>query len=265
MTGVGLAHGAISILNAIPCGIGSSMAVNMHTKAVFKAGGDGDAADPLVDECVLKTLESIGEAVDGFSVKIETDIPMKRGLKSSSSVANAVIDAVLNEYGYDMDDVLKYKINALCGIKTKVSITGAFDDACATGGPGLYITDNPKMTIIGSKRMSESFDVLVTVPEMCIDKQDIDVTKYLELADRYRKLSHMISGDPFMVMTENGRYVAGLSGQSESIIDMALDNGALGAGVTGTGPAVAIVCYRENTADIECRLDCEYIRTKTIQ
>ncbi len=265
MTGIGMAHGAISILNAIPCGIGSSLAVNMHTKAVFKSEKSDRMVDPLVDACVRKTLESIGESLDEFSVEVKSDIPMMRGLKSSSSVANAVIDAVLNEYGQEMDNVLKYKINALCGIKTKVSITGAFDDACATGELGLFITDNPKMSVIGSERLDETYDVLLTVPERAIDKQSIDVSSYLELADKYRKLSHMISGDPFMVMTENGRHVASLVGQGCGIIDMALENGALGAGMTGTGPAIAIVCYKENTADIESRLECQYIKTKTLQ
>jgi len=265
MTGIGMAHGAISILNAIPCGIGSSLAVNMHTKAVFKTEKDEKTINPLVDACVRKTLESIGESLEEFSVEVKSDIPIMRGLKSSSSVANAVIDAVLNEYGQEMDDVLKYKINALCGIKAKVSITGAFDDACATGGPGLYITDNPKMSIISSERLDETYDVLLTVPKRAIDKQNIDVTQYLELADKYRKLSRMISGDPFMVMTENGRYVMEMIGQGYEIVDMALENGALGAGMSGTGPAIAIVCYKENTADIESRLDCQYIKTRTLQ
>ena len=47
--------------------------------------------------------------------------------------------------------------------------------------------------------------------------------------------------DPFAAMTMNGRIISEASGVDNSVAERALDMGALGAGMSGSGPAVAIV------------------------
>ena len=42
-------------------------------------------------------------------------------------------------------------------------------------------------------------------------------------------------------MTMNGRLIARVTGESEELIDDALAHGALAAGISGTGPAIAVV------------------------
>jgi shikimate kinase len=50
-------------------------------------------------------------------------------------------------------------------------------------------------------------------------------------------------------MTENGKLIARASGIDNSIADAAMECGALGAGISGSGPAVAIVLEPGDSED----------------
>jgi hypothetical protein len=81
-------------------------------------------------------------------------------------------------------------------------------------------------------------------------KNKVDVSKYHELRTEYERLAHEIIDDPFKVLTENGRHVASIIGMDDSVCREALEMGAVAAGVTGTGPAIAIVCEQSLTEEI---------------
>ena len=251
MTGHGTSYGAISVLNAIPCGIGSTIGIDLRTDVTFEPhDGPVDIRlidrpgldDRLVRTCVRRTLERIGEPADiGYSLTCRTDIPPSRGLKSSSSVCNATICAVLDHFEKDMDDVDIVRLGVECAIECKVTITGAFDDACGCHLNGLVVTDNGRRELL-SRGVLPRYDVLIYSPREMITKDRVDVSKYRAMADLYNELAHRIREDPLGVLTDNGRAVAGIIGMSNDLAEDALRKGALAAGVSGTGPAVAIVC-----------------------
>jgi shikimate kinase len=83
-----------------------------------------------------------------------------------------------------------------------------------------------------------------------MEKNKVDVSKYHELRTEYERLAHEIINDPFKVLTENGRHVASIIGMDDSVCREALEMGAVAAGVTGTGPAIAIVCEQSLTEEI---------------
>ena len=135
---IGKSFGAISVINAIPCGIGSTIGVCLQTRAQFVTDVDHTTVnvvnDPNMDDtlarlCVKRTLEHISEDTDiDYELTIQTQIPPSRGLKSSSSVCNAIIQSVLNSYGTKIDEMEMLRIGVECAKEAGVTITGAFDD-----------------------------------------------------------------------------------------------------------------------------------------
>lgn len=249
MTGIGRSHGAVSVLNAIPCGIGSAMGLDLWTRAVFEpsdrirvelAGREG--MDTLMAEtCVKRALERIGEDPGmGFDLVVESEIPPSKGLKSSSSVCNAVISSVLDHFGMEMDAVEMMRLGVECARECGVTITGAFDDACGCHLGGLVVTDNFRCEILYRKAMPV-YDAVIVIPDGTIRKKDVDAESYRRMGCAFRSLSARIADDPLSVLTENGRMVARIAGIDDAAAEKALSLGALAAGVTGTGPAVAIV------------------------
>ncbi len=271
MIGVGISYGAISVLNAIPCGIGSTIGIDLCTKVLFEPCSGPTkitivnrqgVGDGLVKRCVRRTLERIGkDPSTDFRLKVESQIPPSRGLKSSSSVSNATICAVLDYYDVAMDELDIIRLGVQCAIECGVTITGAFDDACGCHLGGLVVTDNTERSLLSRKELPK-YDVLICVPERKITKDKVDVSKYREHREEFALLAHAVEKDPLSVLTENGRAVAGIIGMDNSIAEEAIAAGALAAGVSGTGPAVAVVCDPSSTDAIESKLNRNTIRCR---
>ena len=104
MTSVGRSHGSITVINAMPSGIGATIGVSLGTEAAFAVGGDArevriasDAGeDPTMAMiCVRRAYEAAGiPEPDGWTLETSSEIPVSRGLKSSSSACTTRIAAV---------------------------------------------------------------------------------------------------------------------------------------------------------------------------
>ena len=254
MSGTGISYGAISVLNAIPCGIGATIGVDLKTIAEFspferkfvELVGRPGMNTSLAETCVRRTFEYLGEKPFDYKLRITSNIPPSRGLKSSSSVCNAVISAVLDHFGAKMDKLDLIRLGVECAKEAGVTITGAFDDACGCHLGGLVITDNTKNELL-ERREVPKYDVVIISPDRQIPKNKVNLARYRELKDQFEELAHSIDDDYLKVLTENGKHVASLIGMDYSVCREAFSLGALAAGVTGTGPAVAIVCEPEKT------------------
>ena len=246
---IGKSNGAISVINAIPCGIGATIGISLQTRAQFTEAestnieliGEHDLDDRLVRLCVKRTLDAIGISTGyQYRLVVKSQIPPSRGLKSSSSVCDAVVDAVLNAFGETMDECDRLRIGVECSKEAGVSITGAFDDACGCHFGGLVFTDNTK-NIILERREIPDYEVVLWIPDDSIPKNKVPRDAYISRKDEFAEALALAYDDPLAAMTMNGRLVAEIVGSGMEIIDLALDNGALAAGVSGTGPAIAIV------------------------
>ena len=271
MKGTGLSYGAVSVMNAIPCGIGSTIGISLRTEATFEdsekkhvaAIGRPHVGHSLAETCVKRTRERIGQDVDdGYRLEIRTKIPPSMGLKSSSSVSNAVITAVLDAYGEKMEPIDIIKLGVECAKECKVTITGAFDDACGCGLGGLVITNNSKNELILRKKVPE-YDIVVCIPNRRIPKSKVPVDEYRKLCENYEEMVQRIEDDYLNVLTENGRFVEGLIGRRIGLAERALKAGALAAGITGTGPATAVIAEKGDGERIAEILNCNTIVTRT--
>ena len=258
MIGKGTSYGAITIINAMPCGIGSTIGINLRTDAVFTPTGQtkdvGISNDPSENKemariCVSETYKRMGiEEPEGWLLNISSEIPISRGLKSSSSACNAIISSVMTAERFDLDIIEMIRFGVGCARKAKVTVTGAFDDACGCGLGGLVVTDNRNDSILFHEDIGE-YDVLIHAPKQKIKKTGLPLEELKSISSQTERLVDIAKKDPFKAMTENGRLIAAVSGIDDSVSEIAMKNGALGAGLSGSGPAVAIVLERGDSED----------------
>ncbi|MEM1534217.1 MAG: shikimate kinase [Nitrososphaerota archaeon] len=249
--GVGEAHGAVSIINAISTGFGGAVGVDFHTRAFVEPveGGeivlvnrDAVGDDSLVKEVVRIVLERVGAEGLGFRVTTSSDIPIAVGLKSSSSAAVAVGLAVLDALGETMGAEEFLAAVAEASQRSGVSITGAMDDAAACMLGGLVLTDNYRRKILRHEAIDQDLAAAILIPEQRTYTREFRKDLLMPIKDLVMEAFRMAErGDYWRAMTLNGLlHAAALKVPTSPIID-ALAAGALGAGVSGTGPAIAAV------------------------
>jgi len=250
MTGIGRSHGAITVVNAMPLGIGATIGIDLETKARFSTGGEyrkvniindpGENTD-MAEICVRETYREIVEMEPkGWNLDICSQIPVSRGLKSSSSACNAIISAVLEENGKYMEKMDVVRLGVRCAREARVTVTGSFDDACGCHLGGFVVTDNRDDTVILHRNIEE-YDVILHVPEHKIRKAGLPLEALIGTAPEMEKVLNVARSDPLKALTMNGEIISRASGLDNSLAKRAMEAGALGAGLSGAGPAIAIV------------------------
>ena len=258
MEGYGRAYGAISIVNAISIGKGAALGIKLYTEAEVKVNNQGwvrlanDDKDPTLAVEVVKALANkLGIKEVGAEVRTRSNIPEAVGLKSSSSAAVAIALAFLDAVGVNMRDEEVLKIVAEASRKSGVSITGAIDDAAACMLGGVVMTDNVRDEILKHERISEELVAVLLIPDRKIYTKDFDkrllepIREFVEMA-----FSLALRGDYWRAMTLNGiMHAAALSLETKPIMEM-IRNGALAAGVSGTGPAIGGLFKKNHVEEV---------------
>jgi shikimate kinase len=174
--------------------------------------------------------------------KISSEESPRKGLKSSSAVSSAVALACLKEASGKADLLEAARYSAEASIQAGVSVTGAFDDASACVLGGLTVTNNLERKLVARRPVDASLRVLILVPPggMLSGKVDTSLFKPVEPLMR---LAHRLAleGEEWLAMTLNGLAVSTALGLDEKPALEALKAGAVAAGVSGKGPAVAAV------------------------
>jgi len=259
MKGYGKAYGAVSIVNAISTGKGAALGIKLETEAEVKILEDSrdvylrnSEHDPSLAREVIRTAaEVLGIEKMGAEIETRSNIPVAVGLKSSSSAAVAIALATLDALGRQVDDETLLKIVAKASLRSGTSITGAMDDAAACLLGGIAITDNHAMRLIRHEKADEKLKAVISIP----DKRTYTRDFRKELLDPIKELAEeafnlALSGKYWRAMTLNGLiHAAALSIDIRPIIQ-ALRRGALAAGVSGTGPAIAAVGYGSSIENV---------------
>ena len=250
MTGKGSSHGSITVINAMPCGIGATIGAGLMTEADFSVCGDSRIVtigndpgenDTMARICVASAYRQAGvPEPESWKLATRSQIPVSRGLKSSSAACNAIIRAVFDELSYEMDPVDLIRLGVSCAREARVTVTGSFDDACGCGLGGFVMTNNREDAIIAQRDVDE-YDIIIHVPEFKIRKTGLPLDRLKAVAPEIQKVIDRAVEEPFWAMTENGRIISKASDVDNSVAERAVSMGALGAGMSGSGPAVAIV------------------------
>ncbi len=262
--GKAVAYGAVTVINAISCGFGAALSVDLKTEATVKLTNEPSRiegrilSDPeestiLIEKTASHVLKRFGlEREHGASVETRSNIPIARGLKSSSVAANAVTLATIAALGKKVSDLTAVNIGVDAALEAGVTITGAFDDACASFFGGIVVTDNFGRKILKKVQPAEKHHILVHVPSAKAYTADSNVRRMKTIAEEVKALHRMaLRGDWMTAMTLNGLLYSAVLGYDPNAAIDALEAGALAAGLSGKGPAVAAVVPRENVRNVK--------------
>jgi shikimate kinase len=200
--------------------------------------------DPVLIKKTVRNVLKYFNLERKFGAKVETwsNIPIARGLKSSSAAGNAVALATVAALKKHLDDITIVSIGVDGAIDANVSITGAFDDACASYFGGVVVTDNLKRRIIKRFEISEDFAVLFYVPPKKFYTISSDLNRMKGLASLVKiAYKEALKGNYWAALTLNGLIYSSTLGYDPCIAVDALMAGALAAGLSGTGPAVTAI------------------------
>jgi shikimate kinase len=262
-----VAHGAATIVNAIALGKGAAFGVDLWTKAevkltndpqIFEAEITSDANEStlLVERTVARVLRRFGvEETYGAKVKTTSNIPAARGLKSSSVAANATALATVATLGKEVEDLEVVKIGVEAAFDAKCTITGAFDDACASYFGGAVITDNTEQQILKQLPMPNDLVVLFHVPPQKAYTINSDVKRLQTVKPLVEAaFEKAMEGKIWDALTLNGLVYSAASNQNPAIAIDALAAGAVAAGLCGKGPAVTAVTPTDKVDKVKAAL-----------
>jgi shikimate kinase len=273
-----LVHGAATIVNAIALGNGAAFGVDLWTKAEVKLTDEPGVilaeivCDPkestlLIEKTVVRVLQHFSlEKIFGAKVKTQSNIPIARGLKSSSAAANATALAIVAALEQPLDDLEIVKIGVEAAFDAKVTVTGAFDDACASYFGGVVITDNSNQKIIKQMQLMEDFSVLFHVPPQKAYTADSNLNRLQTVKPLVEiAFKSALEGKVWEALTLNGLVYSSASNLNPAIAIDALAAGAVAAGLCGKGPAVTSVVSKDKVDSVKDALknyEGEILQTK---
>lgn len=251
-------NGAISIVNAIATWKGATLGISSKVEAVVSASeGKGiyleldnqNTSSRLVNKVVEFAIPRKELEKNKITISLKSEIPTGYGLKSSSAISSVISLAChkLFKPSYTDTQVLNAGIDA--SLATKVSLTGAFDDAAACYFGGVQVTDNKSRRVIRSDKTPVNLAVIVFVPK----SRKRGNIKHLKVLDTVfeQAWNFAKNGDYWNAMTLNGYATSAILNSDPKIISSLIENGALGASVSGNGPSIAAVVKKDNASKIK--------------
>jgi shikimate kinase len=258
--------GAISIVNALFDGVGGAIGVDLAMEVevdLVERGGspghvliDPSDSDTSTVRRFLDRLLQEGAPSGGIdlTVRIRSEIPPAVGLKSSSALGTALVLALANARGVALGPEAAARRSAEIARAIGQSATGAFDDCMASVSSGAWITDNRTDRVLRHDPIANGLEVALWIPpgQHAPSTELID-RFHLAPAGSARTLA--LAGRTWEALESNGRAVEGALGLSPTGADGLRAVGAIAAGVTGMGPARAIVAPTDRLDAIVRHLD----------
>ncbi len=182
-----------------------------------------------------------------------SSVPIGVGLKTSSAASTAIsiaVFAALGQKAFDPKRALDCSVQA--SLASGASITGALDDASGCLLGGLNMTDNLARKVVSSRLFDKKLRVLVVIPRTKSRRESVEpqlIRKFGLLTDLFFEMT--LKGDYWRAMVLNGMTYSSILKYDPSPALRAVEHGALGAGLSGTGPAVAAVFDASRQAEME--------------
>ena len=239
--------GAGTIVNAIATGRGVAFGLALRVNAVAEAKPLSFGvrvrlplgADPtLAENCAFRVLRR-SRRKSGLEISLESEIPISRGLKSSSAVSNAVVFASARALGVELEPLQVIGIGVDAALDAGVTITGAFDDACASFFGGIVGADNRARKIVMTDRFPEGLVAVVHVPDRTITKRSLKGKDFSSIRATVEDAFRLaVRGDYFRALEMNSAAYAFVLDIDETPAIRARAAGAVAAGISGAGPSI---------------------------
>ena len=251
-------HGAISIVSAIASGKGAALGIIPKVEVIMESmPGSGisikSGSQSLSSRLITRTIEKIVSKKQLSETKLNlllnSEIPTGYGLKSSSAISSVVALAAAKLFKQKIDDskILLAGVNA--SIETKVSLTGAYDDACACYYGGFMVTDNYKRKIISSKKAPTNLKVVIFIPK---SRKRGNIKKLKTLNTVFERAWNFAKNEDYWnAMILNGFATSSILNSDPKLITQLVEKGAIGASISGNGPSIAAVTKQSNISRIK--------------
>jgi len=264
MNGASRTSAAITVANALSTGIGCAAGIELYAEAqveVERQTSDPSSAldipasarSPVVEEALRSGLSRyFPEGGVRARLSLVSEIPVARGLKSSSAVSTAVLLAVARAAGRQPPPLEVGRASAEVGRKVGVSATGALDDALAGLVPGFILTDNPRGELLHRSTADPGWGVALYIPRESHPPSPNLVSAFASermagelVADAAR------DGDWATAMRLNSDLVERTMGYAYGEIRARLRaEGAIASGVSGLGPTLAAIAPFDRLPDL---------------
>ncbi|HXY82509.1 MAG TPA: shikimate kinase [Candidatus Saccharimonadales bacterium] len=263
-----VSHGAVTIVNAMATGKGAAIGIDLWTKAkVTLTDKPGKIVcrnftetndDHLMRVTVTKVLRKFKLLKrHGAIVETQSNIPVAVGLKSSSAASNAVTRATLEAIGEELDDYQTVRLGVDASLDAGVTITGAFDDACACYFGGVMVTNNLTRQVLKRFKPPRGFSVLLYVPTTKKYTKDVNLSRLTKIKPLIETaFQETLNGNHWFALTLNGFTYAEAFGYNTDPIKDALFSGAIASGLTGKGPAIVAIVHESNFRQVQKVWSC---------
>jgi len=251
-------HGAISLVNAIAIQKGATLGIELKVNATIETfPGKGISIQSenksLSSRLINKTVEKIVSKKEldenKIVITLDSEIPTGYGLKSSSAISSAVALACSKIFKPRLTDKQILLAGVDASIESKVSITGAYDDACSCYYGGFNVTDNFKKIRIHSERAPSNLIAVIFIPK---NRKRGNLKNLKILSSVFENAWELAKkSDYWNAMNINGLATSVTLNSDPKIIVDVLEKGAYGASVSGNGPAIAAITKKENEINIK--------------
>ncbi len=251
-------HGAVSLVNAIANQKGATLGIALKVEVIIETSpGRGilirSKNKSLSSRLINKTIEKIVSKKEleqnKILVTLDSQIPTGYGLKSSSAISTAIALACAKIFKPKLTEQQILLVGVDASIESKVSITGAYDDACSCYYGGFNVTDNAKRKRIRFEKSPTNLIAVIFIPK---NRKRGNLKKLKILSSVFENAWELArKADYWNAMTINGLATASILNSDSKIITNLIEKGAVGASVSGNGPSIAAITRKENEAAIK--------------
>ncbi len=249
--------GAVSIVNAIATGKGATLGVDtfVETKLVKKEGTgiqitseNKTISSRLINQIIKNMIPAKILEKSRLELDFKSNIPTGYGLKSSSAISSAVALSCAKAFGKDISDEEILKLGAKTSIQTKVSITGAYDDACACHFGGFNVTDNLKMKLIHRELAPKDLEAIIFLPK---SRKRGNLKRLKEFNNAFEKSWELAeSSDYWNAAILNGIATTSILNSEPKLIMGLMEKGAYCATISGNGPSIIAITDKKHKTKI---------------
>jgi shikimate kinase len=253
-----IVHGAVSLVSAIANKKGATLGISLTVEAtVGTSPGKGiiiqsknkTLSSRLINKTVEKILTKKELEQNKITISLESEIPTGYGLKSSSAISSAIALACAKIFKPELTDQQILLAGVDASIESKVSITGAYDDACSCYFGGFNVTDNAKKKIIRSEKIPTNLRAVILVP---YNRKRGNVKNLKTLSSVFLNAWKLAKNANYWeAMIINGLATSTILNSDPKIITDLLEKGAIAASISGNGPAIAAIVKKGNEHNIK--------------
>ncbi len=243
----GTAHGAVTVINALAGGKGGAIGIDLQVEAdvdIIEKGLRGEIEvqgekykDYGLVRCVKDVVERRLDTDFGIEFKIKSEIPIGKGLKSSSSVSNALTKAIVKSLDMEINDIQIIKMGIEASKEAGVTVTGALDDAYASYFGGLCLTNNLEQKVLLKKDIEKN-PVVIMIPKKTVltkSLKEVDFEKIRPFV--FLVFESALDGNWRRASFLNGLVYSSFLGYATEPMIEVLEYSEV-VGLSGTGPAI---------------------------